>query len=775
MLRVWTQSKSDSALRTIFSPLLSGSGVKHKFYGASYDLDEIKVKEGELLLVMGEPLLPVLKSNSIVPKNLGIGKLRERVYPYQDGHVMLSYAPGIIYANPRHEPEVHWDAKLAMRWLTTGTLRPQTGHYHWVDDFSQLWREVKAMYKASGYPVPVAGDLETIGFDPYAEGARIVSVTFSVEEGESFVYRVPEDGMPPKRVLKQIKKLCTSKKVKMVGANLKFDSHWTDKHWEIRVTNQKFDTMLVGSLLNENMANSLNIHAKMDSTIGGYDDPFSEKHDKSRMDLVLEDDPEGFLTYAGGDTDACLQVYHKQRTRLMEDERLVNFYMNLVQPVADAFVAVERRGIVVDRNRYEELKVEVSQEKERLHSDLVSMLPRKMRIKYRDDLKLTRPVILKEFFFTPKGLNLDPIMFTEKTGQPSTSMNHLKRFSDNEDAAPFVSKLKELNSAQKTLSTYIIGFMKYIRSDGKFHPTFYLGNSDMGGTNTGRTSARDPAIQTLVKHTKWAKPLRSVFVPPEGYALMSADFSQGELRVCACVANERKMINAYRKNIDMHLLTGVGLNNMSLNEALRIKSSGTEDERETVAVYRQGGKSANFGLIYEISAEGYREYVLNTFDVNMPLEKAQSDKKGFFDLYPGLVEWQHKYHKLAQQHGYVRSPLGRVRHLPFANSRNPKLKAQSNRQSVNSPIQSTLSDMCTLSIALLYQRYPELWVWGFTHDSIDMYVPIDEIELWGRRVKETMESLPLDRFNWHPQLEFPADVEYSLTNFAECKELDLSS
>ena len=775
MLKVWTSSKSDSALRAIYAPLLSGSDIEHKFYGDGYDLEEITVKEGELLVVMGENLLPTLKANSIVPKNLGIGRLREHIYPFQDGYLMLTYAPGIIYANPRHAPEVKWDAQLAIRFLTTGSLRPEIGKYRWADDFSHVWKRVKTLYKASGYGVPVSFDLETIGLDPYAEGARIVSAAFSVDVGESFVYAVPDSGTLPQSVHKQIGKLCTSKKVKMIGANLKFDSHWVDKHWGIRVTNQKFDTMLVGSLLNENMANSLNIHAKMLSTLGGYDDELNSKHNKGRMDLILKDDREGFLTYAGGDTDAALQVYHAQRRELLNDDKLTNFYVNLLQPAADAFVSIERRGIVIDPDRYTELEKEVTKEHKRLQDKLISRIPRKLRIKYRDSLKLSRPVILRDLFFSDKGYGLEPQMFTEETQQPSTSMHHLKKFADHEDAGPFVAELKELNSAKTTLSTFIVGAMKHIRTDGKFHPTYYLGAAEGGGTNSGRSSCSNPNFQQLPKHTKWAKPLRSAFVPPEGHAIMQADFSQGELRVCACVANEHRMLDAYKRNIDMHLLTGVELNGMSIDEALKIKASGTDEQKKLVARYRQGGKSANFGLLYEIGPQGYRDYVFNTFSVAMTLDEAKTEIAGFFRLYPGLKKYQAKYHSLAKQHGYVRSPLGRVRHLPFASSRNPKLRSQSERQSVNAPIQATLSDMSILTISLLHQRYPELWVFGFTHDSLSAYVPLDEIDLWGRRIKETMENLPLDMFGWAPPLQFPADVEVGITNLAECKELDLAA
>jgi DNA polymerase I-like protein with 3'-5' exonuclease and polymerase domains len=140
--------------------------------------------------------------------------------------------------------------------------------------------------------------------------------------------------------------------VKITGANWKFDAVWILHHWGILCTNQKFDTGMVGGLLDENRSNSLNLHAKVYTQMGGYDDDFNHKYDKSRMDLVIEDDPEGFLTYAGGDTDACLRVTHHLKKELIEDKRLANFYMNLLQPASQVFAKLEHRGVYVDVRRW---------------------------------------------------------------------------------------------------------------------------------------------------------------------------------------------------------------------------------------------------------------------------------------------------------------------------------------------------------------------------------------------------------------------------------------
>ena len=138
----------------------------------------------------------------------------------------------------------------------------------------------------------------------------------------------------------------------------------------------------------------------------------------------------------------------------------------------------------------------------------------------RGGLNLTKASLLVDFMFSPMGLNLKPQMTTEKSGAPSTALEHLMMFKDVPEAAEFVGLLKNYSSAAKTLQTYVYGFQKHIRSDGNFHPTFFLmsnARDDDGGgsgTVTGRLSARDPAFQTIPKHTKWAKKLRRCVPAP---------------------------------------------------------------------------------------------------------------------------------------------------------------------------------------------------------------------------------------------------------------------
>jgi DNA polymerase I-like protein with 3'-5' exonuclease and polymerase domains len=323
--------------------------------------------------------------------------------------------------------------------------------------------------------------------------------------------------------------------------------------------------------------------------------------------------------------------------------------------------------------------------------------------------------------------------------------------------------------------------MKYLRDDGLLHPqammfkgAFEGDSGGEGGTNTGRLSFRDPAMQTLPKHTKWAKALRRGYVAPPGYVCVNLDWSQGELRIVACVADEQTMIRSYLEGIDLHAKTGGQLNGYSMEDMNRLKQA---DEGK-FKVLRQGGKAGNFGLIYGMGAEGYVNYAEATYGVLLELLQAANQRDAFFAMYPGLSLYHGRQKTQAHKYKRIYSPLGRVRHLPLIASQNGGVRSKAERQSINSPVQSTLSDMALLALVIFDERYSHNQpVWPdeckcvmMTHDSLTWYVKEDKVDMWVPRITEIMENLPLESFGWKPQLEFPVDWEMG-PNLADMKEM----
>lgn len=1012
------------------------------------------------VFALGKEPLEWIASKSLVQKNRTITSLRGQPMNFYGASLLLSYSPGVADNDYGHYIDLLTDFGLALRLHRTGSMEPKLGEYRYVSNFDDIVAKIEAQFAATGKPVELALDTETVGLDEFKEpsldhpGAYIVTIQITVEKGKTDVVRFSsrqeeEDRLSDIEFAGQLAWILSTPKVSTRGANLKYDLRWLYRRAGIECTNFKFDTTLVGSLLDENRSNGLDVHAKIYvPSLGGYSDAFDRQVDKSRMDLVP---PEKLLPYAGGDTDAALQVAEAEKAELLRDKSLTSFYVNILHPAARAFEKVERGGILVDTEVMSELEADLNNEAVRLVHEAKSILGGRIVAKHADDTKpggmnLTKASMLADFMFSPMGLNLKPLQTTAKTGAPSTSLDHLMMFKDVPEAKAFVSLLSDYSSVTKTLNTYVIGFLKHLRSDGRFHPSFWFfaGNKDEGegGTNTGRLSCKDPAWQclagdslvstsdglkridwlvenrgaglkvlthtgkwrdivgtymngvqptfklefsngyrvqatgnhpvltergwvrtdelkegdvayadqgfrdaashpgvhqpgvqllggneeqvsvpnqqglgavrgegyksspgvaevrdlssrhgseagghnvgtnrrergllcnqlqvgdpegaakqpqeyqadrtqrkdaergrvgsgggnqqgkatlqagewdaygagvdeheapsgyfqkvtlvsiscagdvptydltiqgshsfvangivvhnTVPKHTKWAKRLRKAYIAPPGHLVMERDYSQGELKVVACIANERNMIQAYKEGRDLHAVTSGRFSGYSYEEMMALKKT----NKELYDSIRQLGKAGNFGLLYGMGAEGFLEYAILNYGVkDLTLEKAAAFREGFFETYPGLPKYHDAYKDMARKFQMVRSPLGRVRHLPLVNSANRMERAKAERQAINSPVQSTLSDMLIWSVSLedregLSQIAP---CFGAVHDAAYNYVPEDQVDMIVPRTLEIMENLPFELVGWNPELQFTADAKLG-PNMAELVE-----
>ncbi|MCO5157863.1 MAG: DNA polymerase [Aquamicrobium sp.] len=710
------------------------------------------------------------------------------------GHFLMTFDPYSMMTEPEKMELLAWDVRLATRVLRTGSALPDLGQYKWVNSYQPMIDWIEAQFAKTGRPVDVALDTETMGFYPWYPDKDIVSISFTAQPRTAEVLYLgpqkhPVQLDPSVPLFDQIKWLLTSPKVKLRMSNGKYDLIWIGVKWGIECTNFTFDNMLVGTLLNENLSNSLNIHAKIRTDMGGYDDAFNDRVDKSHFEKLPADDD--YLTYAGGDTDAAQRVADDLKADLLQDEQLAKFYITILHPAARAFEKIERRGVCVDQQEFHRLRDDLKVVVKENQDKAMSLLPNKMRIKYRDriDEQLAAgkspllPSILKEFFFTPHGLNLKPKMLTGKTQEPSIAKSHLRQFADIPVAMEMVSVLTEMDSAAKTLSTFVEGFLKHLRPDGKFHTTYFLGRAefeghddDESGTVTGRLSAKDPPFQVTPKKTKWAKRIRKCFPAPPGHVVLALDYSQGELKVVACVANEKNMIQAYLDGLDLHALTGAKLAEVDVQEFMAWKDNADTALALLFEKHRTNAKPANFGLLYGMQVEGFRTYAWANYGIKLTFEEAEKMRNAFFELYPGLPDYHEKQRTIVRVTEMVRSPLGRVRHLPMIRSWDREIKSRAERQAINSPIQSTLTDMMCWAIALIEDAYPNsgVQIVGQIHDALIAYVPEHEATLWAGRLTAIMSNLPFHELGWEPVLTFTADAEAGPT-LADLKKLKLAA
>lgn len=766
-LSVWYDGDRDLLIR-IAKPILDLLDPRPKARLVPFKPGS-KPPRGDVVLILGSKPMKQCQDLGILHGGKTLTSLRSTPHHYEGKTYVVTYSPAIIHREPDKQADIRWDVTLASRYASTGSVKPPQGSYRYVENFDEITESVRSRRESTGQKVRIALDLETMGLDPYAIGKKIVSLSISIDEDQADVLYLYPDEVPSERVYEALEYLLNGPDTRVWGANLGFDIAWLREKWGLEVKNYTLDTTLVGSLLDENRTNSLNLHAKIYSTIGGYDDHFNALYNKAKMETIPKAD---LLGYAGGDTDAVLRVGEKMRSLLMRDPKLARFYTRILHPAQKAFLEVERRGVHVDMAAFHALSEEIQVEVERMTQKAIMMLSPRVREKYKDNLSLGRSVILRDYFFGEIGLGLKPKMVTSKSGLPSTASEHLSQFEKHPKAGPFARNLNALNQAKKTKATFIDGFLKHLRSDGKLHPSYLLfagvqaGDKRKRGTVTGRLAATAPAIQTLPKHTRWAKKLRRCYPAPPGHTIWQADFSEGELRVIACLANEKTMLDSYAQGISLHAKTAAARLEMPVEEFLKLK----ETDPHKFAEARSGAKANNFGFIYGMGPTGFIDYVWKAWGRKITPTEAKSERQKMFETYTLLEPWYEEMKEFARRKGYVRSPLGRKRNLPMIRHREDSLRSQAERQAINSPVQSTLSDMTIWSISIIEDQIPEAGVFAMTHDSISGCCLTDDLDRVRSEVLRIMQNLPFDVVGWKPQLTFVADFECG-PNWGELEEM----
>lgn len=582
----------------------------------------------DVVLALGDKPVQELRDFGLVKKKAKLNSCRENIVILPSGvRCLVSYSPAIREIDYNSFVLLECDVQLAARLLKTGSLAPPPLDFKWVPDLTEVLKVIKAHHNKWGSKaMDVAIDLETTGLVAYNPDTWIITFQISTDEKSSRVLKFDKDFQPVKPnpnidqgtpqcreelIWVQINQILNDPLISMKGANLKYDLGWIYEKWGIACTNLKFDTLLVGSLLDENRSNSLKVHASLMTPYGGYENELYKKYNIAKLQEVPDD---VLLPYCGYDTAVCLQVARIMKNALLapEHRRLAKFYVNILHPAARAYERVERVGVLVDLKYYQEFKtsLEASLTKSQLQANAI--LPRHLHAKFEahkdiTNLSLSRAVVSAEYMFGKRGLNLKPIMFTPKSTEenpkPSTAEEHFLKFKDDPLAAPFIKVFAEYKDCEKTLSTYVDGFLSHLRYDNRFHAGFFLfkgqdNNSKKkdAGTNTGRISIKDPALQTVPKHTRWSKPLRRAFIAPEGYVILSSDYAQGELKILADLASEEAMLAAYNKGIDLHAYTGAGLAGLPFEEFISYKDSHDPSKVKIYEQYRQNAKAANFGL-----------------------------------------------------------------------------------------------------------------------------------------------------------------------------------
>ncbi len=356
--------------------------------------------------------------------------------------------------------------------------------------------------------------------------------------------------------------------------------------------------------------------------------------------------------------------------KLLED--LPDFYFSMEEPLAKVLAKMERDGVKVDIGQIRTFAQGLSRE----------LLEREARIREmagEPSLNISSPKQVGDLLFDK--LKLDPKAKKSSRGQYSTDEATLLEI---EDRHPIVNEILEFRAVKKLLSTYIEPFPTYVSNvDGRVHTTF-----NQALTATGRLSSSNPNLQNIPIRTERGKEIRKAFIPgtPEG-VVVSADYSQIELRIMAHLSGDAHLTSAFRSGEDVHAATAAKIFGIPVEEVTREQ--------------RGQAKTANFGIMYGISSFGLAQRL------GMGRKEAKALIDGYFESFPAIKEFIGRNVEFARKNGYVETLFGRRRYLPDINSRNGNVRALAERNAVNAPIQGTSADIIKLAMIRVQKRLEE--------------------------------------------------------------------
>jgi len=424
--------------------------------------------------------------------------------------------------------------------------------------------------------------------------------------------------------------------------------------------------------------------------------------------------------YAAEDADVTLRLWQVLKPRLAA-EGLASVYERLERPLLPVLARMEHRGIRTDRQILSRLSGRFAQKQAGLEAEIAEMAG--------EEFNPGSPKQLGEILFGKLGL---PGGKKTKSGQWSTDVKVLEELAAEGHELP--SRIVEWRQLTKLKGTYTDTLPKHMDSAGRIHTSY-----SMASTTTGRLSSSEPNLQNIPVRTEEGRAIRTAFVASEGTKLVSADYSQIELRILAHIADIPQLKQAFQEGLDIHAMTA--------SEMFGVPVEGMDP------MVRRRAKAINFGIIYGISAFGLANQLA------IPREEASLYIKRYFERFPGIRDYMDETKAFAKQHGYVETLFGRRAHYPDIKVSNPSLRAFNERAAINAPIQGTAADIIRRAMIRMEPALAEAGLAAKmllqVHDELIFEVPEDEVEATLPVVRKAMEEAALPRVI----LSVPLEVE----------------
>jgi uracil-DNA glycosylase family 4 len=724
--------------------------------------NEISFVRPKYILCLGNEALLSVTGKSGITKHRGITYDAHSV-GHPEVPTISTISPSAVYRNPGQKGGFEADLIYLANVMRGSDVftehKPKEYRVAWTrDDLIALRDDLRI---AGG----VAFDIESTGFDEFVPDARVVCISFTLWGADDKSPQVtwalplyhPESPWRKvwKKVLAQFHDLCQAVP-KRVAHNGKFDCRWLHQFGWDKI-DQTFDTMLAAHLLDENRPKGLK---PLGRQLLGAPPWGIDTHDllNTPLDEVLE--------YCGLDTFNTARLYFVLRKDFAKpaNMRKARLFTRLIMPASNEFIHTERAGVWVDREalmtNWRVSQAELAAIDEKLKEWVPEDHPyvkvyRDGRTDAEINVNFNPSNFLRWLLFDHLGL---PIIARGKTkdngdaGAPSVSEGVLLAL---ESSHPIVPLLLERTKWQKYCSAFFSSYADQLDSDSRIHTTFKVSGTVTGRLSsgkadtekiTGRAQVRGVNLQQVPRDSL----VRGIFGAPPGSSFVEFDYSQVELRIAAFISREKTMLDLYAQGADIHMTMAMRMTGKPASEVSKHE--------------RKMAKAVNFGFLYGMGPAKFIGTALSNYQLVVTMEQAQAARTAFFAQFPHLLPWHAKQRALAKKYKRVETPLGRVRHLPDIDSPDQGVRAEAERQAINSPVQGFASDLALLSFVLVSREFRKRGLnahpIGTVHDAVNYEIPNSELAVCLPIIKRTMENLPVKRL-------FGMDLDVPI--IADCK------
>ncbi|MFK7970255.1 MAG: DNA polymerase I [Bacteroidia bacterium] len=575
-----------------------------------------------------------------------------------------------------------------------------TDHQYHLVDTAEGRKDLASKIKAAKM---VCFDTETTGLDPLQ--AELVGLSFALKPFEAYYVPTPADRAEADAILADFKEVLEDPSIKKIGQNLKYDMLML-RCYDVVVQGEVFDTMLAHYVVDANGKHGMDAMAKellkyqtvsIETLIGK----------KGKKQLSMRDiEVEKVSEYAAEDADITLRLHDALEQKVTNS----NVFNDIDSPLVNILTEMEWEGIRIDETFLNHYSEDLGKRLVILKDEIYKLAG--------EEFNINSPKQLGDILFEKLELGKGRKAKKTKTGQYQTNEEILKGLASSHELP---AQILAYRGIKKLKSTYVDSLPKLINPrSGRVHTTYA-----QTVAVTGRLSSNDPNLQNIPIRTDDGREVRKAFVPrDENYVLMSADYSQVELRIMASLAKDEAMIEAFRAGEDIHRAS-----------AARVFGV---DPQDVTGEQRSRAKTVNFGIIYGISAFGLSQRM------GISRTEASDIIKTYFEKYPDVKKFMDGAVEKAKKKGYVQTIFGRRRYLPDIFSSNNTVRSFAERNAINSPIQGTAADIIKLAMIKVQKAIKDAGLKSRmllqVHDELVFDAHKDEVEQLRKLVKTNMEG-----------------------------------